>query len=78
MHIHTKSGAHLAKTMSFAAVHFSVAFSLAYLLTGNFVLSGTLAIVEPMVNTVAYFFHEVVWARWGARRKGSAVRVQAA
>jgi uncharacterized membrane protein len=57
--------------MSFAAVHFTVAFSLAYLLTGNFVLSGTLAIVEPMVNTVAYFFHEVVWARWrGGRTVG--------
>jgi uncharacterized membrane protein len=64
MHIHIQPGPPLAKTMSFAAIHFSVAFSLAYLLTGNFVLSGTLAIVEPMVNTVAYFFHEVVWARW--------------
>lgn len=78
MHIHIKPGAHLAKTMSFAAVHFTVAFSLAYLLTGNFVLSGTLAIVEPLVNTVAYFCHEVVWARWRMRRKPVVAGVQAA
>ena len=78
MHIHIQPGTHLAKTMSFAAVHFSVAFSLAYLLTGNFVLSGTLAIVEPMVNTVAYFFHEVVWARWRTARTAAMVSTQAA
>lgn len=77
MHLHLQPGAHLVKTMSFAAVHFTVAFSLAYLLTGNFVLSGTLAIVEPMVNTVAYFFHEVVWARWRAGRTET-VRTQTA
>lgn len=78
MHIHIQPGTHLAKTMSFAAVHFSVAFSLAYLLTGNFVLSGTLAIVEPMVNTVAYFFHEVVWARCRGRRTEAVGGAQAA
>ena len=78
MHLHIQPGAHLTKTMSFAAVHFTVAFSLAYLLTGNFVLSGTLAIVEPMVNTVAYFFHEVVWARRRAGRTVPMVSTQTA
>ena len=53
----------MTKTMTFAAVHFTVAFSVAWLLTGDVVIGGLLALVEPMVNTVAYFFHEKVWER---------------
>ncbi|WP_404385977.1 DUF2061 domain-containing protein [Caenispirillum salinarum] len=51
----------LIKTATFAAVHFAVAFSVAYALTGSLAISGALALVEPMVNTVAYFFHERIW-----------------
>jgi len=53
----------MTKTMTFAAVHFSVAFTVAWLLTGDIVIGGALALIEPMVNTVAYFFHEKVWER---------------
>ena len=53
----------LTKTLSFAAIHFTVAFTVAYLLTGSFIVGGLLALVEPMCNTVAYYFHEKVWAR---------------
>jgi uncharacterized membrane protein len=52
----------LAKTGSFAVVHFSVAFSIAYLLTGNAGIASALALLEPIANSVAYFFHERVWA----------------
>jgi uncharacterized membrane protein len=51
----------LLKTLTFAAVHFSVAFSIAYLLTGSVPVATGLALVEPMVNTVAFYFHERVW-----------------
>jgi len=51
----------MAKTMTFAAVHFSVAFSVAYIMTGSAVIGGAIALVEPAINTVAYFFHEKVW-----------------
>ncbi|MCP9759940.1 DUF2061 domain-containing protein [Aquitalea sp. S1-19] len=51
----------LAKTATFAACHFAVAFTLAWLLTGSIALAGLLALVEPLVNTVAYFIHEQVW-----------------
>ena len=53
----------MIKTMTFACVHFSVAFAVTYLLTGSWVLGGLIALVEPMVNTVAYFFHEKAWER---------------
>ncbi len=53
----------MAKTVSFAVVHFCVAFSVGYLMTGDVMIGGALAMVEPAVNTVAYYFHEKVWNR---------------
>jgi len=53
----------MIKTMTFAVVHFTVAFTVAWLLTGDVVIGGLVAMVEPAVNTVAYFFHEKVWER---------------
>ena len=53
----------MKKTASFAVVHFSVAFAVGYLMTGSVLVGGAIALVEPMVNTVAYHIHEMVW-RW--------------
>ena len=58
----------MTKTLSFAAVHFTVAFGVGYALTGSVVVGGVMALVEPAVNTVAYYFHEKVWRRIEARR----------
>jgi uncharacterized membrane protein len=58
----------MTKTLSFAAVHFTVAFGVGYALTGSVVVGGVMALVEPAVNTVAYYFHEKVWKRIEARR----------
>jgi len=51
----------MSKTMSFAVVHFTVAFSVGYLMTGSVLVGGAIALVEPAVNTVAYHVHEQVW-----------------
>ncbi|EHK0840219.1 TPA: DUF2061 domain-containing protein [Vibrio parahaemolyticus] len=51
------------KTASFATVHFSVAFTVVYLLTGDAFIGGVMAMLEPSLNTVAYYFHEKVWLR---------------
>ena len=59
----------MLKTMSFAAVHFTVAFTVGYLMTGSVLIGGALALVEPAVNTVAYYFHEKVWARAAVRQR---------
>jgi uncharacterized membrane protein len=53
----------MTKTLTFAVVHFSVAFSVAYLMTGSVLLGGAIALVEPLINTVAYHLHERVWLR---------------
>jgi uncharacterized membrane protein len=54
---------HIKKTTSFAVLHFSVAFGVTYAITGSWQVSGAVALIEPMVNTVAFFFHELVWSR---------------
>ena len=57
------------KTISFAVVHFSVAFTVGYILTGDMIIGGTIALIEPAVNTVAYHFHEKVWSRLSIKDK---------
>ena len=52
----------LAKTLSFAVVHFAVAFAVVYALTGSVMLGGVVAMVEPACNVVAYYLHEKAWA----------------
>jgi uncharacterized membrane protein len=54
----------MSKTMSFAAVHFTVAFTVGYLMSGSLLVGGAIALVEPAVNSVAYHFHELVWNRF--------------
>lgn len=56
------------KTFSFATMHFTIAFAVAYALTGSLVVGGAVAIVEPAVNTVAYYFHEKFWQRISTAR----------
>ena len=58
----------MQKTLSFAVVHFCVAFLVAYLMTGSVWVGGALALVEPACNTVAFHLHEKVWKRIEARR----------
>jgi uncharacterized membrane protein len=67
----------MIKTFTFAVVHFTVAFTVAYALSGSFVIGGAIALVEPMVNTVAYFFHEKVWERIRANRQEPVVEMPA-
>lgn len=47
----------MLKTISFACLHFIVAFTLAYLLTGELLIASLIALIEPAVNTVAFYFH---------------------
>lgn len=51
------------KTASFALIHFNVAFVVTYLLTGDAFIGGIMAMIEPSINTIAYYFHEKIWLR---------------
>lgn len=50
------------KTISFAIVHFTVAFTVTYIMTGSLLIGGALALIEPAINTVAFYFHEKIWS----------------
>ena len=58
----------MTKTLTFAALHFSVAFTITYLLTGSLVVGGAVALVEPTVNTVVFYFHDKIWKRIEAKK----------
>lgn len=51
----------MKKTCTFAILHFTVAFTVAYLLTGDWIVGGAVALVEPAVNTLVFYLHEKVW-----------------
>lgn len=65
----------MTKTISFAALHFTVAFSVAYVLTGDLLIGGAMAMVEPAINTVAYYFHEMAWNRSSQSESQAALEV---
>ncbi len=65
----------LAKTLTFALLHLLVGFSVAYAFTGSVAIASGVALVEPLVNAVVFYFHELGWQRVGTG-KSSAKRAK--
>lgn len=57
----------LIKTGTYLSIHLTVGFTVAYLMTGSIALAGGIALVEPVINAVAFFFHEKAWKKIQAR-----------
>ncbi len=57
----------LIKTATYLSIHLTVGFTVAYLMTGSVAVAGGIALVEPAINAVAFFFHEQAWKRFTAR-----------
>ena len=53
----------LKKTASYYLMHITVAAAVAYLVTGDLLVSLTLSLLEPTVQAVAFFVHEKLWSR---------------
>ena len=51
----------LIKTLTYLVLHLTIGFTVAYLLTGSVAIAGGIALIEPAVNAVAFFFHEKAW-----------------
>lgn len=60
----------MVKTATFGVMHIAVAFLVVWAMTGNWMVGGAVALVEPLINTVAYHFHEKVWTRIRKARDG--------
>jgi hypothetical protein len=43
----------MAKTLSFATIHFGVAFGVGYALTGSAAIGSAIALIEPACNTAS-------------------------
>ncbi|MGL4735566.1 MAG: DUF2061 domain-containing protein [Enterovibrio sp.] len=54
----------MKKTLSFATLHFSIAFCISYLLTGELLIASLIALIEPIVNTFAFYLHDLAWKRF--------------
>jgi uncharacterized membrane protein len=51
----------IIKTISFAWVHFSVAFGVTFALTGSVSIATGVSLIEPLLNTIAFYLHERAW-----------------
>lgn len=53
--------AELMKTLTYLSIHLTIGFSVAYAMTGSVSIAGGIAVIEPCINAVAFFFHERAW-----------------
>jgi uncharacterized membrane protein len=53
----------MVKTITFTLMHISIAFAVVYAMTGDIMVGGAVALVEPLCNSVGYFVHERLWER---------------
>lgn len=50
----------MLKTLTFTIMHFCIAFGVTYALTGSVAASGLVAAIEPLCNSVGFYFHEKI------------------
>lgn len=56
------------KTVTYAVMHFVVAVTVAFALTGNWRIALAIGVIEPLVQTVFFAFHDRIWTRIEARK----------
>jgi uncharacterized membrane protein len=49
--------------MTYSVMHMVVAFLVAYAISLDWRVAISISLVEPAVQTVAYYFHEKLWAK---------------
>ncbi len=59
----------LVKTLSWRITGSGATFLVTYLISENLGMSGTIAIIQLVLNTLLYYIHERIWNRvvWGRR-----------
>ena len=61
------------KTITYGAMHFTVAVSVAFALTHDIRTALAIGIVEPLVQTVFFTLHDRIWLRIEDRRARAAI-----
>ncbi len=60
------------KTGSYALMHFMVAITVTYLLTRDWKAALAIGLIEPVVQTFAFYFHDRAWSKAEGRTGVSA------
>ena len=57
----------MIKTLSWRVTGSSATFLIAWIIGGNLVVAGTIAMIQIVANTLLYYLHERVWniVTWG-------------
>lgn len=51
------------KTMTYGVMHLVVAFLVAYAVSRDLQIALGISILEPVVQTVFFYFHEKIWTK---------------
>jgi uncharacterized membrane protein len=65
------------KSVTYGAMHFVVAVTVAFALTGDWRVALAIGIIEPLVQTVFFTVHDRVWTRIEARKARRAAEMAA-
>ena len=61
----------MLKTITFTLMHFCIAFSVTYALTGSVAVGSLVAAVEPLCNSVGFYFHEKIWSKVESKKSAA-------
>lgn len=51
----------IVKTITWRITGSTLTMLITYAITGNFVIAGSVAVLQAAINTVAYYIHERTW-----------------
>ncbi len=61
----------MVKSAVFGLIHVVIAFTIGYLLTGSIAIAGLMTFLEPLANTIAFYFFDRYWQRRIDRRRAN-------
>ena len=53
----------LLKTFTYSIMHICVATALAFIISGSWAVALSIGLLEPLVQTVFFYWHERIWER---------------
>ncbi len=59
-----RAHATIAKTVTYSMMHVVVAVTVAYVLSGSFAVALSIGLIEPLVQTFTFYFHERGWKKF--------------
>jgi uncharacterized membrane protein len=64
MAAYIRAHATVAKTITYSMMHVTVAVIVAYILSDSLAIALSIGLIEPMVQTCTFYFHERGWKKF--------------